>query len=61
MVIFGNPPNFAELQKIAQATGGQAYQITKASQVDAVFYEALARRLCDPSTAPSLSSPAWLA
>jgi Ca-activated chloride channel homolog len=49
MVIFGNPPNFAELQQAAQATGGQAYQITKASQVDAVFYEALARRLCDPS------------
>ena len=49
MVIFGNPPNFGELQKIAQASGGQAYQITTASQVDAVFYEALARRLCDPS------------
>ncbi len=49
MVIFGSPPNFPELQKIAQATGGQAYQITKASQVDAVFYEALARRLCDPT------------
>jgi hypothetical protein len=46
MVIFGNPSNFAELQKIAQATSGQAYQITKASQVDEVFYNALARRLC---------------
>jgi Bacterial extracellular solute-binding protein len=49
MVIFGDPPNFAELQKIAQATSGQAYQITKASQVDEVFYNALARRLCEPS------------
>jgi len=49
MVIFGSPPNFAELQKIAQASGGQAYQITKASQVDSVFYEALARRLCTPA------------
>jgi hypothetical protein len=51
MVIFGTPPNFDELQKIAQATGGQAYQITKASQVDEVFYNALARRLCDPCNA----------
>ncbi|HET7018067.1 MAG TPA: substrate-binding domain-containing protein [Streptosporangiaceae bacterium] len=49
MVIFGNPPNFGELQKIAQASGGQAYQITTAAQVDAVFYEALARRLCSPA------------
>lgn len=49
MVIFGNPPNMAELRKIAQASGGQAYQITTASQVDAVFYEALARRLCSPA------------
>ena len=49
IVIFGNPPNFPELQKIAAATNGQAYQITKASEVDAVFYNALARRLCDPS------------
>jgi hypothetical protein len=49
MVIFGNPPNFAELRKIAQATSGQAYQITTASEVDEVFYNALARRLCAPS------------
>jgi Ca-activated chloride channel homolog len=50
-VIFGNPPNFPEIQKIAEATGGQAYEITKASQVDEVFYQALAHRLCDPSCA----------
>jgi hypothetical protein len=52
LIAFGNSPNFPELQKIAAATGGQAYQITKASQVDEVFYQALAHRLCaDPTCA----------
>jgi hypothetical protein len=49
MVIFGNPPNFPQLQQIANVTGGQAYEITKSSQVFQVFYEALAHRLCDPT------------
>lgn len=52
IITFGNSPNFAELQKIAVATGGQAYEITKAAQVDEVFYQALAHRLCaDPTCA----------
>jgi Ca-activated chloride channel homolog len=46
MVIFGQPPNFHELQRIAAATGGQAYAITTPTQVAKVFYEALAHRLC---------------
>jgi hypothetical protein len=49
MVIFGQPPNYPELQQIATTTGGQAYSITKPSQVLQVFYEALAHRLCSPS------------
>jgi Ca-activated chloride channel family protein len=49
MVIFGQPPNYPQLQQIAAATGGQAYSITKSSQVFEVFYEALAHRLCSPS------------
>lgn len=52
VIVFGNSPNFPEIQKIADATGGQAYEITKASQVDEVFYQALAHRLCaDPTCA----------
>jgi Ca-activated chloride channel family protein len=47
MVIFGDPPNFPELQEIAQATGGEAYQITSPSQVAGVFFQALAQRLCN--------------
>jgi hypothetical protein len=46
MVIFGSPSNFPQLQQIATLTGGQAYKITQPSQVDKVFYEALAHRLC---------------
>lgn len=48
IVVFGSSPNFAELQKIASATGGQAYQITNPSQVGKVFFRAVAHRLCDP-------------
>ncbi|HUD38182.1 MAG TPA: substrate-binding domain-containing protein [Streptosporangiaceae bacterium] len=49
MVIFGSPPNFSQLQHIAELTGGQAYEISTPSQVYNVFFQALARRLCDPS------------
>ncbi len=49
MVIFGQPSNYAQLQQIATITGGQAYSVTKSSQVFEVFYEALAHRLCSPS------------
>ncbi len=49
LIVFGSPPNFSNLQKIAAATGGQAYQITEPAQVDEVFYQALAQRLCNPS------------
>ncbi len=49
MIVFGAQPNFPELEQIAAATGGQAYEITKPAQVDEVFYQALAQRLCDPS------------
>lgn len=49
LIVFGQPANFPQLQQIAAATGGQAYEITKPEQVDEVFYQALAQRLCDPS------------
>ena len=47
-VVFGNPPDFGQLQRIATATQGQAYEITNPSQVARVFYQATARRLCNP-------------
>jgi hypothetical protein len=47
-VVFGNPADLAELQRIAMATQGQVYEITNPSQVVRVFYEATARRLCNP-------------
>jgi Ca-activated chloride channel homolog len=49
VIVFGTPPNFSQLQQIAEITGGQAYEITTPSQVYNVFFQALARRLCDPS------------
>lgn len=49
IIVFGNPPDYGELQKIANLTGGQAYQITNPQQIGKVFYEALAHRLCDPN------------
>jgi hypothetical protein len=51
MVIFGQPPNFSVLQQVAKLTGGQAYAITKPTDVDQVFYEALASRLCGATCA----------
>ncbi|HVB45225.1 MAG TPA: substrate-binding domain-containing protein [Streptosporangiaceae bacterium] len=51
IIVFGSPPNFPDLQRIADATGGQAYEITSADQVGKVFYQALAHRLCDPGCA----------
>ncbi len=49
IIVFGDPPNFPQLKQIAQVTGGAAYEISKPSQVDEVFYKALAHRLCDLS------------
>jgi Ca-activated chloride channel family protein len=49
IIAFGGGGNFGQLQKIAAATGGQAYQITNPSQVGRVFFQAIAHRLCDPS------------
>jgi len=49
IIVFGNPSDYGQLRKIANITGGQAYQITDPKQVGKVFYEALAHRLCDPN------------
>lgn len=46
IIIFGVSPIYHELQKIAHTTGGQAYQITKPSDVGKVFFRAVAHRLC---------------
>ena len=49
IIAFGHPSGFSELRAIANATGGQAYQINNPSQVGKVFFRALAHRLCDPN------------
>jgi len=46
IVVFGDPPDFPYLQRIAAATGGQAYEITNPAQVGKVFFQAIAHRLC---------------
>ncbi|HTT53986.1 MAG TPA: VWA domain-containing protein [Streptosporangiaceae bacterium] len=48
-LMFGNAGNFAALQQIASATGGQAFDITSPSQIRGTFFSAIARRLCSPN------------
>jgi Bacterial extracellular solute-binding protein len=49
LVVVGSPPDFTELQRIAEATGGRAYLISNPSEVGQVFYEAISHRLCATS------------
>ncbi len=49
ILVFGEPADFSEIEQIADATGGQAYEIIRPGQVARVFYGALAHRLCNPS------------
>ncbi len=48
-LMLGNAGNFAALQQIANATGGQAFEITSPSQIRGAFFSAIARRLCSPN------------
>ncbi|HEY2130516.1 MAG TPA: hypothetical protein VGH77_25390 [Streptosporangiaceae bacterium] len=48
-LMLGNAGNFAALQQIANATGGQAFEITSPSQIRGTFFSAIARRLCSPN------------
>jgi Ca-activated chloride channel family protein len=49
IIVAFDPSNFATLRQIASAGGGQAYLVTAPSQIGAVFFHALAHRLCDPT------------
>jgi hypothetical protein len=49
IIKFGNAGDFNALQRIASATGGQAYDITNPAQISKVFFSAIARRLCSPN------------
>jgi Bacterial extracellular solute-binding protein/von Willebrand factor type A domain len=51
VIKFGNAGDFNALQRIASATGGQAYNITNPTQISKVFFSAIARRLCSPNCA----------
>jgi len=48
VIKFGTAGDFNALQRIASATGGQAYNITNPAQISKVFFSAIARRLCSP-------------
>ncbi|MBO0824916.1 MAG: substrate-binding domain-containing protein, partial [Actinobacteria bacterium] len=43
---FGPAPNLAEMQQIADATGGLAFQITQPSQIGEVFFQGVSQRMC---------------
>jgi hypothetical protein len=47
----GTAGNFADLRKIADLTGGGAYEITNPAQIGKVFIEAFSHRLCNPTCA----------
>ena len=49
IIKFGNAGDFGALQRVASATGGQAYNITNPAQISKVFFSAIARRLCSPN------------
>ncbi|HEX3389960.1 MAG TPA: substrate-binding domain-containing protein [Streptosporangiaceae bacterium] len=49
IIKFGSAGDFNSLQRIAGATGGQAYDITNPTQISKVFFSAVARRLCSPN------------
>ena len=48
-IMFGSSGDFSALQQIANATGGQAFQITNPTQISSVFFLAIARRICSPN------------
>jgi Bacterial extracellular solute-binding protein/von Willebrand factor type A domain len=51
VLMFGNAGNFKALQQIASVTGGQAFQLANPAQINKVFFEGIARRLCQPNCA----------
>jgi hypothetical protein len=51
IVQLGTSGNFAALKKIADLTGGGAYEITNPTQIGKVFIEAFSHRLCNPTCA----------
>ncbi len=46
ILMLGAEGNITQMQQIAAAGGGAAYQVTNPTQVGKVFFEALARRFC---------------
>jgi len=49
IVVFSAHSDFAAMQQIASATAGSAYEITNPAQIGKVFFEAIARRICQSS------------
>ncbi len=51
IIMFGARGNFAAMQQIAAATAGSAYEISSPAQIGKVFFDAIARRICQSSCA----------
>jgi hypothetical protein len=47
----GTAGDFPAMQKIANLTGGEAFEITNPAQIGKIFVEAFSHRLCDPTCA----------
>jgi Ca-activated chloride channel family protein len=49
ILMFGNRGDFSALQKIADATGGAAFQVTNPAEIGQVFVQAVSQRMCNPN------------
>jgi hypothetical protein len=47
----GTAGNFPDLQRIAQVTGGAAFEVRKPSEIGQIFIESFSHRLCTPTCA----------
>lgn len=47
ILMFGPASNFPAMQKIADATGGEAFQVTNPSEVGQIFIEGVSLRMCN--------------
>jgi len=49
ILMFGNKGDFGAMQKIANATGGAAFQVTNPAEIGQVFIQAVSQRMCNPN------------
>jgi Ca-activated chloride channel homolog len=47
ILMFGSEGNFTDMQEIADATNGAAFQVSNPSEIGKIFIEGISRRMCD--------------